>query len=264
MSNLLDNYTYVLNDLKLLLEDKIEYTKFFLKDEIENDQILMNYNFSLERCKKDFLELGTYKSFFLRIEDLYTMSSTNFKSTLSYIVKKHKGNLKSAQKLLIEKQELHRDLINQPNIEGNQIDLIRELHSLEQRALDYENDLSSIDEIIEIIDGIHNELISGSYISVIAGYNKSWRWSEKLVHILSKEAKLLSLNQILFHVLEYEPNLKSESGDTRLLKKSISGILKYYCDDGTIKRTHMLDNDIYLYGLPDWFDKNDNILIKFK
>jgi len=111
-----------------------------------------------------------------------------------------------------------------------------------------------------------SQVTIGEYLRVISQYydyknniyNKKWIWKEKIIFILSNEKIGLTTRQIVESITNHEPKLIENRRKIILI---VSGILQSCLKAGVLKRHKSGNKKEFIYGLPDWFDK-DNVMLK--
>lgn len=229
-SNVLSKYEKCLKGILLFIDARIEHSNFDLPYSYLDLRVLY---------KEEVEEFSLYKSDLSG--ELPVKNIQYYKATLSEFALKYKRALSSMIGFLSE--EINWDTTTP------------EKPLLTQQIIRYEDELHILEATVKRISSAFDMLPENDSVPTSSGYNKKSGWSEKINHVLHSKEQLLNLNQILEELVLNEPKLLSRNADQRNLKKTLSGLLKYYVNQNKLKRVE--SKDAFLYGLPDWFD-NDN------
>jgi len=100
--------------------------------------------------------------------------------------------------------------------------------------------------------------------SGLGQYKKDWTWSAKVLYVITKINKAITLNQILDEIRTYEPHIGSGMNPTfRKIQAGISANLKARIDNGSTYNRVKADNGQYLYGFKEWFKDDGTLFEKY-
>lgn len=132
------------------------------------------------------------------------------------------------------------------------IELLKKIQALEVEVAVRDNKILKLEKQVEYYKGLWNN--KPKYTE----YNPDSGGIEKVIYILKENARIMLSNEIEEVLLDLEPDLKvhwenTRNNTSRYISRAVKAgrVIKHYIGNG------------YTYGLPDWFDENNNLLKKF-
>lgn len=199
-----------------------------------------------------------YKSQLLYSRNGCRLDVDFYKNLLHFFITEYK----TALLLLIS---LHKEIIS--GIEAKRNKTAAEKKMLEvsrQEMVLLQGDADNTNNLAGILEHLYLELKAQPGMHDAETFQSSWKWPQKIQFILGREDRLLSLNEILDHIIRYEPSLIKENVDRRDLNKSLSGLLRYYTKEKMLVREESPFGEFFLYGKSQWVGHDGKLLEKYQ
>lgn len=245
-------------------EAALLYAVFFTKKGVEfapADVELAPHNeyyFSnlLKRLKENLENLSVHEEELLCSKNGFAHTAEHYRVLVNYFITEY-GTALSILINFLEQQisELRSKPASIPS--GNKMILL-----YTQELSVYKGDFENLPNVAAIIESKRSQLQAGTPV-LQDRYNPKAKWSDKIIHVLDRESRLLSLNEIVDILLVLEPSLIG-ANERRDLSKNVAGLLRYYVSENIIVRKESAYNDNFVYGKPNWLDKNNSVLEAYR